>query len=241
MYELQCYNAPLWHHDLADMTNFRYELTWLNPSYEWAQGKDPEDYLDLQVTADKVTITCKQPFGEEIKLSVYDGEELVYSESDFRYKAIHQWNEGETLLVKDGRLELNQSMSSDARTDVIWDSAGFRYSLQNAFSFFGGYLTPCGYMTLGGRFNYAVTWSSVRLALVGNELLIGGEEGLTYEELTSLDNNHIDLETIKQGIEDNAYEHGQKFNAGTLTYEDRDGRTCTIYVYIKLSETFYEI
>ena len=52
--------------------NVSWNLTWKNPSSSWANGKNVEDYIDIALSDDTktATISCKQSFGEQIKVTV---------------------------------------------------------------------------------------------------------------------------------------------------------------------------
>ena len=56
--------------------NVSWNLAWKNPSSSWANGKDVEDYVDIVLSDDTktATISCKQPFGEQIKVTVVSVE-----------------------------------------------------------------------------------------------------------------------------------------------------------------------
>lgn len=53
--------------------NVDWEIFWVNPESEWASGKTVTDYVTVAATSDgstTATVTCLQPFGEQISIKV---------------------------------------------------------------------------------------------------------------------------------------------------------------------------
>ncbi len=100
--------------------NVEWEVAWSDPTGTWATGKNVSDYVSFFSTGTKTTISCLQPFGEQITVTAKAAE----NNAIFALCTLEYAQKVTAAAVNIGAIDVNLGSFTDVKYEITPNIAG---------------------------------------------------------------------------------------------------------------------